>query len=90
MDRPPPRPHPPPPPGPDGELRAAVERLERDLVVQRNRADVNSLFKEEHDRWAGQQRVGCGCVGGDGWRRPGGWVRAYVRGLLLPATAPSS
>ena len=38
------------PPGPDGELRARIERLEKDVVIQRNRADVNSLFKEEHDR----------------------------------------
>jgi hypothetical protein len=30
-------------------------------VIQRNRAEVNALFKEEHDRWAG---VG-GCR--DGW-----------------------
>lgn len=37
--------------GPDGELRARIERLEREVTVQRNRADVNQLFKEEHDRW---------------------------------------
>lgn len=39
------------PPGPDGELRARIEHLEKDVVIQRNRADVNALFKEEHDRW---------------------------------------
>ena len=39
--------------GPDGELRSRIERLEKDLVIQRNRAEVNALFKEEHDRWAG-------------------------------------
>ncbi|EFN59880.1 hypothetical protein CHLNCDRAFT_132885 [Chlorella variabilis] len=36
--------------GPDGELRSRIERLEKDLVIQRNRAEVNALFKEEHDR----------------------------------------
>ncbi|PSC67340.1 hypothetical protein C2E20_8974 [Micractinium conductrix] len=38
--------------GPDGELRARIERLEKELVIQRNRAEVNALFKEEHDRIA--------------------------------------
>jgi hypothetical protein len=50
------------PAGPDGELREAIERLERDLVVQRNRAEVNALFKEEHDRWGwGGVEGGAGC-----------------------------
>lgn len=36
--------------GPDGELRSRIERLEKEAVIQRNRAEVNALFKEEHDR----------------------------------------
>lgn len=38
--------------GPDGELRSRIERLEKEAVIQRNRAEVNALFKEEHDRIA--------------------------------------
>eukprot|EP00887_Chlorella_sp_A99_P003226 scaffold9.g3226.t1 len=38
--------------GSEGELRARIERLEREVIVARNRADVNALFKEEHDRIA--------------------------------------
>ncbi|KAI3429238.1 hypothetical protein D9Q98_005337 [Chlorella vulgaris] len=38
--------------GPDGELRGRIERLEKEAVIQRNRAEVNALFKEEHDRIA--------------------------------------
>lgn len=36
--------------GSEGELRARIERLEREVIVARNRADVNGLFKQEHDR----------------------------------------
>ncbi len=30
------------------------------MVIQRNRADVNSLFKEEHDRWGRGRGAGVG------------------------------
>lgn len=36
-----------------GELVVRIEALERDLVVARNRADVNALFRDEHERIAG-------------------------------------
>lgn len=39
--------------GNEGELRGRLEALERDLLAARNRADVNALFREEHDRLAG-------------------------------------
>ena len=48
------------PAGPEGDLRARIERLEKDVTIQRNRADVNALFKEEHDRWGGLGRLGWG------------------------------
>lgn len=38
---------------PDGELRGRIQRLEREITVLRNRAEVNALFREEHDRVAG-------------------------------------
>ena len=31
-----------------------MERLEREVLVARNRADVNALFKDEHDRIASE------------------------------------
>ena len=36
----------------DVELRKRVDALERDLVVSKNRAEVNAIFREEHDRLA--------------------------------------
>lgn len=60
--------------GPDGELRERIERLERDLMVQRNRADVNSLFKDEHDRWVGGWAGMSGLRCMEGWRLMGGRV----------------
>ena len=40
--------------GKDAELWKRIESLEHDLVVARNRADVNALFRDEHDRLAGE------------------------------------
>ena len=36
----------------DVELRKRVDVLQRELVVSQNRAEVNAIFKEEHDRLA--------------------------------------
>ena len=36
----------------DVELRKRVDVLERELVVSKNRAEVNAIFREEHDRLA--------------------------------------
>ena len=36
----------------DVELRKRVSVLERELVVSKNRAEVNGIFREEHDRLA--------------------------------------
>lgn len=38
--------------GADGDLRSRIQRLERDLTIARNRAEVNAMIKEEHDRVA--------------------------------------
>lgn len=40
--------------GSSGELRTKIESLERELLVARNRADVNALFRQEHDRIASE------------------------------------
>jgi hypothetical protein len=40
--------------GTEGQLRERIEALERELVVVRNRAEVNALFREEHERIAGE------------------------------------
>ena len=40
--------------GAEGDLRSRIESLERELQVSRNRAEVNALFREEHDRLAGE------------------------------------
>ena len=39
--------------GTNGDTLRKIEALERELVVARNRAEVNNLFKEEHERIAG-------------------------------------
>ena len=39
--------------GKNAELYSRIETLEHDLMVARNRAEVNALFREEHDRLAG-------------------------------------
>ena len=36
----------------DGQLRKRVEALERELIVAQNRAEVNEIFRGEHDRVA--------------------------------------
>ena len=36
----------------DAELRKRVDTLERELVVSQNRAEVNEMFRGEHDRVA--------------------------------------
>jgi hypothetical protein len=36
----------------DGQLRKRVETLERELIVAQNRAEVNEIFRGEHDRVA--------------------------------------
>jgi hypothetical protein len=79
--------------GPDGELRSRCERLEKEAAIQRNRAEVNSLFREEHDRRA---LLLCVCVwgvgGGGGRPPPPGGARAgrfglAAAGAALPAMA---
>ena len=40
--------------------RLAIEQMDRELTIQRNRAEVNSLFKQEHDRWGWGCEVGVG------------------------------
>jgi SWI/SNF-related matrix-associated actin-dependent regulator 1 of chromatin subfamily A len=38
--------------GPEGELRGRIEGLEKDLLIARNRVEVNALLGEEHQRVA--------------------------------------
>lgn len=56
------------------------------MVIQRNRADVNALFKEEHDRWGG--REGVAGVGREAGGLPPCMLRRAVEAAPFGMRAP--